>query len=87
MDDVLNAARSLLRAKGKLVMIYPAERLPDLMVRLRDFGMEPKRTQVIYPSMTSEAKLALIEAALGGRKGLKILPPLIDQGQGSQTGL
>jgi tRNA1Val (adenine37-N6)-methyltransferase len=87
MDDVLNAARSLLRAKGKLVMIYPAERLPDLMIRLRDFGMEPKRMQVIYPSMTSEAKLALIEASLGGRKGLKILPPLIDQGHRSDTGL
>jgi tRNA1Val (adenine37-N6)-methyltransferase len=83
MDDVLKAARSLLRAKGKLVMIYPVERISDLIIRLRDFGMEPKRMQVIYPSMTSEAKLVLVEASLGGRKGLKILPPLIDQGHRS----
>jgi len=80
LDNILDTAQYLLHAKGKLVMIYPAERLADLMVRLRVFGMEPKRLQVIYPSMTSDAKLALVEAVLGGKKGLKILPPLMDQG-------
>lgn len=80
LEDVLQAARFLLRAKGKLAMIYPVERMADLMVRLRNFGMEPKRLQVIYPSMISEAKLALVEASLGGKKGLKVLPPLMDQG-------
>ncbi|MBN1848026.1 MAG: methyltransferase [Deltaproteobacteria bacterium] len=80
LDGILHAARYLLRAKGKLAMIYPVERLVDLMIRLRDFGMEPKRLRMIYPSITSEAKLALMEAVLGGKKGLNILPPLTDQG-------
>ncbi|NIS15586.1 MAG: hypothetical protein GWN96_05000 [candidate division Zixibacteria bacterium] len=42
--------------------------------------MEPKRIRIVYPGMESEAKLALIEAALGGRRGLKVLPPLFEQG-------
>lgn len=80
LDDILHAARSLLRVKGRLAMIYPASRLVDIMVRMRGFGLEPKRLRVLYPGTTSESKLVLIEASLGGRGGLKIMPPLFDQG-------
>jgi tRNA1Val (adenine37-N6)-methyltransferase len=81
LEDILNAARHVLRNEGSLAMIYPAERLADLMVKMRQYGMEPKRVRIIYPGMESEAKLAMIEAILGGRSGLKILPPLMDQGE------
>jgi tRNA1Val (adenine37-N6)-methyltransferase len=80
LDDILDTARRILRTGGRLAMIYPADRLVDLMVKIRSYGMEPKRIRIIYPGMESEAKLALIEASLGGRGGLKILPPLLDQG-------
>jgi tRNA1Val (adenine37-N6)-methyltransferase len=80
LDDILEAARYVLRPEGRLAMIYPAERLADLMVKMRQYGMEPKRVRVVYPGMGSDAKLAMVEATLGGRSGLKILPPLMDQG-------
>jgi tRNA1Val (adenine37-N6)-methyltransferase len=80
LDDILNASRHILRSKGRLAMIYPAERLADLMVKMRQYGMEPKRVRIIYPGLESEAKLAMVEATLGGRRGLTILPPLMDQG-------
>lgn len=80
LDDILNAATRTLRAKGKLAMIYPAVRLVEVLVRMRGFNLEPKRIRVVYPGMESEAKLALIEASLGGRRGLKLLPPLFEQG-------
>lgn len=80
LDDILHAARGLLKVKGRLAMIYPASRLVDMMVRMRSFGLEPKKVRVLYPGETSESKLVLIEASLGGRSGLKIMPPLFDQG-------
>jgi tRNA1(Val) A37 N6-methylase TrmN6 len=80
LDDILNAASRMLRAKGRLAMIYPAVRLVDVLVKMRGFNLEPKSVRIVYPGMESEAKLALIEAALGGRRGLKLLPPLFDQG-------
>jgi tRNA1Val (adenine37-N6)-methyltransferase len=80
LDDVLNAATRTLRAKGRLAMIYPAVRLVEVLVRMRGFNLEPKRIRIVYPGMDSEAKLALVEASLGGRRGLKVLPPLFDQG-------
>jgi tRNA1Val (adenine37-N6)-methyltransferase len=80
VDDILHAARNILREKGRLAMIYPAERLVGLVARMRRFTLEPKRIQINYPDLKSSAKLALIEASLGGRPGLEILPPLIGQG-------
>lgn len=81
LDDILKTARILLRRKGRLAMIYPASRTVDILVRMRGLDLEPKRMRIIYPDEASEPKLVLVEAALGGRGGLKILPPLFDQGQ------
>ena len=80
IDDILQAARSLLRKKGRLALIYPSVRLTDLFVRLRRFNLEPKLVRLNYPDLKSGAKLALIEASLGGRPGLDVLPPLLGQG-------
>jgi tRNA1(Val) A37 N6-methylase TrmN6 len=55
---------------------------------MRSLGMEPKRLRIIYPGMEAEAKLVMIEASLGSKAGLKVLPPLLDQGDysiGGQT--
>jgi tRNA1Val (adenine37-N6)-methyltransferase len=80
LNDILDAAAKTLRVKGRFAMIYPAARLADLLIKMRGFNLEPKRLRVVYPSMRSDAKLALIEASLGGQAGLKILPPLLNQG-------
>jgi tRNA1Val (adenine37-N6)-methyltransferase len=81
IDDILYAARSVLRKKGRLSMIYPSIRLVDVLVRMRRFNLEPKKIQINYPNMESSAKLALVEATIGGRPGLEIVPPLIGQGK------
>ena len=67
IDDILLAARGLLRKKGRLALIWPSVRLVDILVRLRRFNLEPKKIQINYPGLDSEAKIALIEASLGGR--------------------
>jgi tRNA1Val (adenine37-N6)-methyltransferase len=81
LNDILIAAGKILREKGRLALIYTAVRLADLFVKMRGFDLEPKRVRIIYPNLESEAKLALVEGSLGGRAGLKMLPPLIDQGE------
>ncbi|MCD4717430.1 MAG: methyltransferase [Desulfobacterales bacterium] len=80
IDDILRAARNLLRKKGRLAMIYPSVRLVDILLRMRRFDLEPKKVRINYPGLQSGARLALIEAVLGGKPGLEILPPLIGQG-------
>jgi tRNA1Val (adenine37-N6)-methyltransferase len=80
LDDILQAARHILRPKGRLAMVYPSERLAGLMTKMRNIGIEPKRIRIIYPGESSAGKRVMIEGFLGGREGLKILPPLFDQG-------
>lgn len=80
IDDIIRTAKFLLRKKGRLAMIYPSMRFLDVLVSMRRFNLEPKRVQIQYPGLESEAELVLIEAYLDGRPGLKITPPLLGQG-------
>jgi len=80
IDDILRAAGNLLRKKGRLAMIYPSVRLVDILLRMRRFDLEPKKVRINYPGLQSGARLALIEAVLGGKPGLEICPPLLGQG-------
>jgi tRNA1Val (adenine37-N6)-methyltransferase len=81
LNDILRAASALLNPGGRVALIYPAGRLVDVVVRIRAFDFEPKRIQVVYPSLEGESKLVLVEGARGGKGGVKILPPLMDQGE------
>jgi len=87
IDDILRAARSVLRKKGRLAVIYSSVRLADILARMRRFNLEPKKIQIIYPDLNSGAKLVLVEAILGGRPGLKISPPIVGQGNWENQGL
>ena len=81
IDDIAAAAKEILKRKGRLTLIYPSVRLPDIFSRLKHYGFEPKRLRINHPGLESPAKLALIEATLGGQPGLEILPPVLGQGE------
>jgi tRNA1Val (adenine37-N6)-methyltransferase len=80
LDAVLAASTALLKGKGRLALIYPANRLAETLTKMRRARLEPKRLQLVFPDSASEAKLALIEGRLRARPGLKVLPPIFGQG-------
>ena len=80
IGDIAATAKEILKKKGRLTLIYPTVRLPDIFSKLRHYGFEPKRLRIHHPSLESPGKLALIEATLGGQPGLEILPPVLGQG-------
>ncbi|MEA3358800.1 MAG: methyltransferase [Thermodesulfobacteriota bacterium] len=80
LNDILNAGKTLLELGGKLALIYPANRLTEIFIKMRTHGLEPKRLQIIYPDAASNAKLAMIEGRHTGNPGVKILPPIFGQG-------
>ena len=86
IDDILVATRSILRKRGRFALIYSSTRLADILARMRRFGLEAKKLQIIYPDLNSGAKLVLVEAILGGRPGLKIGPPIVGQGNWESQG-
>jgi tRNA1Val (adenine37-N6)-methyltransferase len=80
IDAILAASATLLKRKGRLFLIYPANRMAELLTKMRRARLEPKRLQLVFPDSASEAKLALIEGRVQARPGLKVLPPIFGQG-------
>jgi tRNA1Val (adenine37-N6)-methyltransferase len=80
LDAVLAASKALLKRKGRLALIYTANRMAEIFTKMRRERLEPKRLQLVFPDSASEAKLALIEGRLHARPGLKVLPPIFGQG-------
>ncbi|MFC1886620.1 tRNA1(Val) (adenine(37)-N6)-methyltransferase [Thermodesulfobacteriota bacterium] len=76
LSDVVGTARRLLIVSGRLVVIYPAQRITDLLTHMRSAGVEPKFLRAIHSNRQSEAKRVLVEGIKGGRPGMKIGPTL-----------
>ncbi|HJO62859.1 MAG TPA: tRNA1(Val) (adenine(37)-N6)-methyltransferase [Desulfobacterales bacterium] len=84
--DVVQAAFRVLRNSGRLVMIFPAERITDIICQMRSSSIEPKHLQMVYSEIDMGAMLVLIEGRKGGGSGMKVAPPLtIYRQDGSYT--
>ena len=80
LKDFLAAAVYLLRPKGRLALIYSAERAVELLAALCRAGLEPKRLRWVHSFAGDAALLVLVEAVKGGRSGVEVAPPLIIYG-------
>ena len=76
LPEFLCAAAYLLGAKGRLALIYSAERAVELLAALRGAGLEPKRLRWVHSFVDAEALLVLVEAVKGGRSGVEVAAPL-----------
>jgi len=77
LDDIIQTSHRMLRVGGRLVLIFTAARLTDVLCRMRTGGIEPKFIRMIHSRQDTEASLILIEGLKGGRPDLKIGAPLI----------
>ena len=78
LEDVVTAARYVLKFRGAFYMIHLASRLCEIIDALHRHQMEMKRLRMIQPKSGRDANLIMLEAIVGANVGnLKILPPLI----------
>ena len=78
LEDVVTAARYVLKFRGAFYMIHLASRLCEIIDALHRHQMEMKRLRIIQPKSGRDANLIMLEAIVGANAGnLKILPPLI----------
>ncbi len=77
LSDVVSVAGGLLKRSGRLVVIYPAERVIDLVLHMRASRLEPKRLRLIHPKQYSGAIRAIAEGIKCGNPGLNVDPPII----------
>lgn len=67
----------LLKNKGRYLLVFPANRVAELISLLRERKLEPKQLRFVHPFKDKPASVVLVEAVKSGGIGLKVLPPLI----------
>lgn len=77
LAQYLQSSAYLLRRGGRLWLIYSALRLDELLGLMWENSIAPKRLRTVHPRPDAEAKMVLLEGLKGGRKGLKVMAPLI----------
>ena len=76
LEDVIYAARVLLKDNGRLFMVHRPERLADILCLMRKYKIEPKPIQLVHPNTKKAPNIVLIEGQRDGGEFLKFLPPL-----------
>jgi tRNA1Val (adenine37-N6)-methyltransferase len=84
ISDVVHSAQRAVKNGGTFVSIYPADRITDLMVHMRNRGIEPKTLLPVYSRKNEEARLCITSGVKGGGPGLKIHPPLYIYGENGE---
>jgi tRNA1(Val) A37 N6-methylase TrmN6 len=77
LEDVVISASKLLNYQGRLSLVYPVDRLLNLVELLRKFNLEPRRVRFVHSFKDREARHVLLEARKSAPCELKVLPPLI----------
>jgi tRNA1Val (adenine37-N6)-methyltransferase len=77
LPDIVRVSRRLLKTGGRLIMIYTATRIADLLWHMRAERIEPKRLRTIHSHAGEKARLVLIEGTKDGGPGMVVSPPLI----------
>jgi tRNA1(Val) A37 N6-methylase TrmN6 len=77
LEDAIKASSQLVKQGGKVAFVHRSGRLIDMITLMREYRLEPKRIQFVYPKKGKEANTLLIEAIKDGSPDLKILPPII----------
>ena len=76
LEEAIQSASRLLKQGGKAAFVHRPGRLLDIVTLMRQYRLEPKRIQFVYPKEGKEANTLLIEGIKDGKPDLKILPPL-----------
>ena len=58
-------------------MVHRPFRLAEIMSKMVEYKIEPKRMRLVYPYIDKEPNMVLLEACRGGRSRMTVEKPLI----------
>lgn len=77
LEDVIRESARLLKPRGRFYMVHRPFRLTEIMCLMHQYGIEPKRMQLVYPFIDKEPNMVLIEGLRGGKSRITVEKPLI----------
>jgi len=85
LEDLICETEKLLKFGGRFYIVYPANRLTELIFLLKKYKLEPKSMTVVHPKQDKNAEIVLLSAVKGGKSGLIITPCLIEKDDNNQN--
>lgn len=76
LEDVIAAAKKLLKDNGRMYMVHRPERLIDIFELMRKYNIEPKRVRLVHPNSKKAPNIVLVEGQRDGGAYLKWEPSL-----------
>lgn len=77
LDDVVREAAAVLKPGGRFYMVHRPHRLIEIINKLTEYRLEPKRMKFVHPYVGRDANMVLIEAVRGGKSMVKLEAPII----------
>ena len=77
LDDIMRESARLLKPKGRFYMVHRPFRLAEIISKMVEYRIEPKRMRLVYPYIDKEPNMVLIEGLRGGKSRMTVEPPLI----------
>ncbi len=77
LEDVIAQSAKVLKSGGGFFMVHRPFRLAEIIYRMKQYGLEPKRMQLVYPFADKEPNMVLIEGRRGGKPRMTVEKPLI----------
>ena len=77
LDDILRESMRLMQDKSRFYMIHRPFRLTEIMIKMHQYKIEPKRIRFVHPYNDKEPAMVLMEGVRGARPRVTVEPPLI----------
>ena len=76
-EDVVREASRVLKSDGRFYLVHRPFRLVEIMNKLTEYKLEPKRMKLVHPFVDKEPNMVLIECMKGAKSMVKVEAPLI----------
>lgn len=77
IDDILRESYKVLKPGGHFYMVHRPFRLAEILSKMVEMRLEPKRMRLVYPYVDKEPNMVLIEGIKWGKSRMEVEPPLI----------
>lgn len=76
LETLIDSVKRLLAQNGRFYIIYPAERVAELICSLNNHEINPEMIKFVHTKKENSAKLVILMGAQNSAQPLKVLSPL-----------
>lgn len=77
LEDILRESARVLKPRGRFYMVHRPFRLAEILSKMIEVGIEPKRMRMVHPFVDKEPNMVLIEGMRGANSRMTVEKPLI----------